>query len=79
VFNNFQDIILTPCTIALVTNIVVEGVMMKEKPNAVSHDSKFFASITKSSFINLYDSFDKNEPTFPNVVVPDFVDLGAPK
>ncbi len=39
-------------------NIVVRGILMKEKPTAVSHDSKFYVSIMKSSFINLCDFFD---------------------
>jgi hypothetical protein len=34
---------------------------MKEEPNAVSHDLKFYVLITKSSFIDLCDYFDKDE------------------
>jgi hypothetical protein len=79
VFNNFQNIVLTPGTITLVTNIVAEGVMMKEKPNAIFHDLIFFVLITESSFINLYDSSDKDDPTFPNVIVPNSMNFKAPK
>ncbi len=40
-FNNSQDIVLTPSTIPSVANIALEGVVMKKKPIAVSHNSKF--------------------------------------
>jgi hypothetical protein len=53
--SNFQGIILTLGTTTLVANIVAKGVMMKEKPNAISHDSKFSIPIVESSFINLCD------------------------
>jgi hypothetical protein len=79
VFNNFQNIVLTLGTIASVTNIVAKGVMMKEKPNAISHDFNFFVLIMESLFINLYDSSDKDDPTLPNVIVPNFVNLKVPK
>jgi len=77
VFNNFQDTILTLGTIALVANIVAKGVMMKEKPNAISHDSKFSVSFVESLFINLCGSSDKNGLSFPNIVVLVFVNSRA--
>jgi hypothetical protein len=40
-----------------------------------SHDLKFFIPIIKSLFIDLCDSFDKNGPSFFDVVVPIFVNL----
>jgi hypothetical protein len=71
--NNFQDIVLTLGTSALVANITVEGVMMKEDPIAASNNLKFFILIMESSFINLYDSFDEDDPSLLDVVVPIFV------
>jgi hypothetical protein len=67
--NNSQDIVLTPNTIALV-NIVAKGIVMKEEPNLVSHDSKFFVLMAESSFINIYDSFEEENPSLLDVVVP---------
>jgi hypothetical protein len=37
-------------------NIATQGVMMKEKPNVVSLNSKKIVPILKSLFIDLYDS-----------------------
>jgi hypothetical protein len=51
-------------TIASVANIIVEGIVMKEKPNPISHDLKCFVSMAKSSFINLCDHFDEDDPFF---------------
>jgi hypothetical protein len=48
VLNNFLDTILTLGTIASMANIVAEGVVMKEKPNLVSHDSKFSIPMVES-------------------------------
>ncbi len=45
--NNPQDNVVTLGTITLVANIVARGILMKEKPIAVSHDSKFYVSIVK--------------------------------
>ncbi len=45
VFNNYQDIVVTSGTIALVASIVVEGILMKEEPIEIFHDSKFSNSI----------------------------------
>jgi hypothetical protein len=45
-------------------NIVAKGIMMKEEPNLVSHDSKFPVLMAKSSFINLYDFFEKTTHPF---------------
>jgi hypothetical protein len=68
--NNSQDIVLTPNTIAFMANIVAEDIVMKEEPNLVSHDSKFFVLMVKSSFINIYDSFEEENPSLLDVVVP---------
>ncbi len=43
---------------------------MKEEPNLVSHDSKFPVLMAKSSFINLYDFFEEDNPSLLDVVVP---------
>ncbi len=51
-------------------NIAVEGILMKEEPIMIFHNSKFFVSIIKSLFINLCDSFNKDGPSFPDVLVP---------
>ncbi len=51
VFNNSQNIVVTPKTIASMANIVVGGILMKEKPIAVSHNLKFNVSIMKSSLL----------------------------
>lgn len=69
-FNNFQDIVLTLGRTTLMANIVAEGIMMKEKPNLVSHDSKFFVLVVKFSFIDLCDSSNKDSPSLLNVVAP---------
>lgn len=68
--NNFQDIVLTLGIVVSMANIVVEGVMMKEGPNVVSHNSKFSVSIMKSLFIDLCDSSIEDNPSLPDVVVP---------
>jgi hypothetical protein len=70
VFNNSQDIVLTLGTTTSMANIVVIGVVMKEEPKLVSHDSKFSIPMAKSSFINLCDFSDENGPSLPNVVFP---------
>ncbi len=44
--------------------------MMKEKPNPISHNSKFFVLVAKFSFINLCDYSNKDIPSLPNMVVP---------
>jgi len=75
VFNNSQDIVLTSGTTTSVAKIVVEGVLMKEKPIAVSHNLKFFVPIVESLFINLYDSSNEDSPSLLDVVVPIFVNL----
>jgi len=62
-------IISTLGTITSVANIATKGVLMKEEPIVVSHSSKFSVLITKSSFINLCDSFDENDCSLPNVIV----------
>ncbi len=62
-------IVSTLGTTTLVANIAMKGVLMKEEPIVVSHSSKFSVLITKSSFINLCDSFDENDCSLPNVIV----------
>jgi hypothetical protein len=71
--NNSHDIILKHGTTALVANVVVKGVVMKEEPNPVSQDSKFFVPMVKSSFINLCNSSNEDGPSHPNVVIPLYV------
>jgi hypothetical protein len=68
-FDNFQDTIIASGTITSMANIVVKGVIMKEKPNAISHNSNFFVSILESSFINLCDFTNENDPSLLDVVV----------
>jgi hypothetical protein len=68
--NNPQDNVVTSGTTTSVANILVRGILMKEKPIAVSHDSNFYVSIAKSSIIDLCDSFNKDGPSPPNVVIP---------
>jgi hypothetical protein len=46
-----------------VANIVVQNVMMKEKPNGIFPNSKV------SSFINLCDSFDEDDLAIPVIIV----------
>ncbi len=69
VINNFQYIVVTLGTTALMANIVVGGIMMEEKPIVISHNLKFSILIVESSFIDLCDSFDKNNLSPPNVYV----------
>jgi hypothetical protein len=63
VINNFQYIVVTLGTTALMANIVVGGIMMEEKPIVISHNLKFSILIVESSFIDLCDSFDKPFPS----------------
>jgi len=63
VLKNSQDTVLTSNTTTLMANIVAQGVMMKEKRNVVFPNSKV------SSFINLCDSFDKDDLAIPVVVI----------
>ncbi len=69
VINNFQNIVVTLGTTALVANIVVGGIMMEEKPIVISHNLKFSIPIAESSFIDICDSFDKDSLSPPNVYV----------
>jgi hypothetical protein len=73
VHNNFKDIVLTLGTTTSMANIAMKGILMKEKPTIVSHNTKFFISVAESSFINLCDSSNEDGPSFPNVVVPIFM------
>jgi hypothetical protein len=52
-----------------VANIDAKAVMMKEEPNLVSHNFKFFVLMAKSLFIDLCNSSYKDGPSYPNVVV----------
>jgi len=63
VFNNFQDIVVTPSTTTSMANFAVENILIKEEPIAISHNWKFYIFIAKSSFIDLCDSFDKDGPS----------------
>jgi hypothetical protein len=56
-------------------NIATEGNLMKEEPTKVSHDSKFFVPITKSSFIDLFYFSNEDDLSFLNVVVFVFMNL----
>ncbi len=51
-------------------NIIMERVLMKEEPIEISHNLKFFVSIMKSLFIDLCDSFDGDNPSPLDVVIP---------
>jgi hypothetical protein len=73
VLNNPQDIVLTLGKTTSMANIVAQGVTMKEKPNAICHESKFYILITESSFIDLCDYFDEDKHSFFYVVVLVFV------
>jgi len=64
VLNNSQDIVLTLGRFASLVNIVAQGVMMKEKPNANPHESKFYVLIAESSFIDLCDFLMKTNIPF---------------
>jgi hypothetical protein len=68
-FNNSQDTVLAPRIIASVANIVAENIVMKEEPNLVSHNLKFFISMAESLFIDLCDFFNEDNPSFLDVVV----------
>jgi len=75
VFNNSHDIVLTLGTNASVVNIIAKNIMKKEEPNLVSHDSKFYILMAKSSFINLCDYSNKDSPSLHNVVVSVFMNF----
>ncbi len=70
VFNNSQDNVVTLGTSASMANIVVRSVVMKEKPNVIFHDSKFFVPIVESLFIDLCDSSNEDDLSPLDVVVP---------
>jgi hypothetical protein len=55
------------------------GVLMKEKPIIIFHNSKFSVPIVESLFINFCDSFDEDGPSPPNVVVHVFANPQANK
>ncbi len=42
---------------------------MKEEPNPVSHNLMFSISMAKSSFIDLCDFSDEDNPSLPDMVV----------
>jgi hypothetical protein len=64
-----QDTIIKSSTTTLVVNIVAQGVMMKEKPNAVSPNSKV------SLFIDLCDSSNEDDLAIHVVVIPISMNL----
>ncbi len=68
-FNNYQDIVLTLGMATSMANIVVKGVVMKEEPNLVSHNSKFFVSMVESSFVDLCAFSNEDDPSLLDVVV----------
>jgi hypothetical protein len=68
-FNNYQDFFLTLGMATSMANIFVKGVVMKEEPNLVSHDSKFFVWMVESSFVDLCASFNEDDPSLLDVVV----------
>jgi hypothetical protein len=73
VLNNYQDIVLTLGKTTSMANIVVQGIVMKEEPNGVYPNSKFFVPIMESSFIDLCDSSNEDNLSLPDVVIPIFV------
>jgi hypothetical protein len=73
VFNNSQGNVVTLSIATSMANIAMEGILMKEEPTMVSHDSKFSILIVESLFINFCDSFNKDNPSFLHVLVPIFV------
>jgi hypothetical protein len=70
VLNNTQNTIVTLGKTTSVANIVIGGVLIKEKPIVTSRDSKFLVPIVKSLFINLCDSSNKDGLSLLDVVVP---------
>ncbi len=79
VHNNSQGNVVTLGITASVTNIAMEGILMKEGPTMVSHDSKFSILIVESLFINFYDYFNKDNPSFLDVLVTIFVNSQVDK
>jgi hypothetical protein len=71
--NNPQDNVVTLSTTTLVANIAMRGILIKEKPTIVSHNSKFSILIAKSSFIDLCDSSNKDGPSPLDVVITIFI------
>jgi hypothetical protein len=53
VLNNIQNIIVTLGKTTSVANIATRGILIKEKPIATSHNSKFLVPIANSLFTNL--------------------------
>ncbi len=79
VLNNFQDIVVTLGIITLVANITMGGVLMKEKPIVIFHNSNFFVLIAESPFINICDSSNEDGPSPLDVVVHVFTNLQVDK
>jgi hypothetical protein len=73
VFNNSQDTIVTSGTTTSMANLVVGGILIKEKPIVVYHDLKFFVPIVESSFIDLCDCSNEDGPSPLDVVILIFV------
>jgi hypothetical protein len=58
---------------ALVANITIKDVVIKEEPNLVSHDLKFSVVMAESSFIDLCNYSNEDSPSLLDVVVPLYV------
>jgi hypothetical protein len=71
--NSYQNIVITLNIIALVANNTTQGVITKQKPNAISHELKFSILFMESLFINLCDFSNKNNLSLFDVVVLVFV------
>jgi hypothetical protein len=69
VLNNSQGNVVTSGIVASVANIVTEGIMIKEKPIMLSHNSKFSILIMESLFIDFYDSSNEDNLSFLDILV----------
>ncbi len=72
-FNSSHNIVLPPNTLTLMANIVIQGVILKEEPNAISHNSKKIVSIMESSLIDLFYSSNKDNLSVLYIVVLIFM------
>jgi hypothetical protein len=71
--NSYQNIVLTLSIVAPVASNTTQGVIMKEKPDAISHDLEFFVLFMESLFINLCDFLNEYNLSLLDVVVLVFV------
>jgi hypothetical protein len=69
VLKHSQDIVIISSTTTLVVNIVAQGVMVKEKLNVVSPNSKV------ALFIDLCDSSDEDDLAIHVVIIPISMNL----